>query len=164
MKTTSIALSCTIWAVVLSSQLPAQPILNRVEQLLRQQLAAPRNPAPNPTSEPGYLGLIADDQQEQGRGVRVTNVVPGGPAAQGGLQTGDLITALNGQPVRTMDDMGPVLERMSVGTQLTISIDRAGTLRQQQVTLGRRTPAPTPSTIASSRTWSRRISQVSGLV
>jgi len=166
MRITSIALASAFWALVLSNTSSAQPILNRVEQLLRQQLAAPRNPAANPAvtgNEPGYLGLIGDDRQEQGRGVRITNVVPGGPAAQGGLQTGDLITAINAQPIRSMDDMGPVMEKMLVGAQLTITVDRGGAQREQQVTLGRRalspasnvapeivpSPKPTPSPAAA---------------
>ena len=60
----------------------AQPTVDRLEQQLREPdgITAPdRGPA-----EPGYLGVVADDQREQGRGVRILEVVADGPAAEAG--------------------------------------------------------------------------------
>lgn len=143
MKRTSLALALILCSVVLTADVSAQPILNRVEQLLRNQAASAKSAEPGEAAEPGYLGVIADDRQEGGRGVRVLEVVPDGPAAKGGLRQGDLITAINGQSVRVMDDMASAVERASAGAKLTIMIDRGGAPRQQEVTLGRR-PASQP--------------------
>src|SRR3954469_20785177 len=80
-----------------------QPTVNRVEQSLREQLGAATDPSAK--AEPGFLGLIADDRQEEGRGVRVMDVMPQGPAAKAGLKAGDLITGINSREIKTMDDM-----------------------------------------------------------
>lgn len=141
MKRISIALATALWGVILSAPSSAQPILNRVEQLLRNQAAAAQNPAAPQAAEaaePGYLGVIADDRLDGGRGVRVLEVAGGGPAANGGVQNGDLITAINGQSVRVMEDMARALERLTAGTRLTITVERAGKPSQQEITLGRR--------------------------
>jgi membrane-associated protease RseP (regulator of RpoE activity) len=117
----------------------AQPILNRVEQFLREQVNGAREAAPTPAvAEPGYLGLTADDRQDLGRGVRIVSVAAGGPAAQAGLLKDDLITGIDGQPIRLMDDMARALEGKTAGTKITVAVNRVGVARQHDVTLGRR--------------------------
>jgi S1-C subfamily serine protease len=128
MKRTWIALT-SILGLVSASAL-AQPILDRVEQQIRRA-------AVNPT-EPGYLGVIANDRQDQGGEVRVLQVIAAGPAAKAGMQTDDLITSINGQPVRSMDEMARALERQPVGAKLTVTVTRQGADRQLEVVLGRR--------------------------
>jgi serine protease Do len=54
----------------------------------------------------GQLGLRRGAQ-----GVVITDVDAGGPAAQAGLQRGDLIQEVNRQPVRTLGDMRGALQR-----------------------------------------------------
>ncbi len=143
-------------------ELFGQPILNRVEQLLRDQVDAARGvpPAQQPPADPerGYLGLVGDDREEAGRGVRVLDVVEDGPAAKGGLRVGDLITATDGQPILDMEDLSQALDRKPPGAKLAMSIDRGGATRQLSVTLGRRAPTaaqrkieelPGPSTVAA---------------
>ncbi|HEV3136588.1 MAG TPA: PDZ domain-containing protein, partial [Pirellulales bacterium] len=128
MKRTWIALT-SILGLVSASAL-AQPILDRVEQQIRRA-------AVNPT-EPGYLGVIANDRKDQGGEVRVLEVIAAGPAAKAGMQTDDLITSINGQPVRSMDEMARALERQPVGAKLTVTVTRQGADRQLEVVLGRR--------------------------
>ena len=129
-----------------------KPILNRVEQLLRRQLDAPTTPG---APQRGYVGLVADDRQDQGRGVRILSVTPNGPAAAGGLQAGDLIVAVGNQPVRMMDDMARALANQYEGAKLSFAIERRGASEQHEVTLGRRAPArpvenvPPPPAIAN---------------
>jgi PDZ domain-containing protein len=60
-----------------------------------------------------------------GQGARVESVVDGLPAA-GVLQRGDLIVAVDGQPVRTTDDLVLDITRHTVGDQLTLDIQRGG--------------------------------------
>jgi membrane-associated protease RseP (regulator of RpoE activity) len=137
MKRFSIAVAGVLWGSTLAAAAAAQPILNRVEQLLRDQVDA-ASPSPQP-AEPGYLGLIADDA---GGGVRVLEVVPGTAADRAGLKKGDLITHINGQPVRIIDDMARALAGKPAGTQLAITAARDGAQQQLNVTLGRRAREP----------------------
>jgi S1-C subfamily serine protease len=140
MRRTSIALASLMWGSVVSGSLFAQPVLNRVEQLLRDQVDAVQKHAGKApqTVEPGYLGLIADDRKEEGKGVRIIDVVIDGPAAKGGLQKDDLITAIDDQSVHTMEDMGRALQGKPAGTKLMISVNREGTDQEQTITLGQR--------------------------
>jgi S1-C subfamily serine protease len=60
------------------------------------------------------------------------------PAQQAGLQSGDIITAVNGQAVSNSDDLSQdTLSRRS-GTQVTLTILRGGSQRTITVTLGER--------------------------
>jgi membrane-associated protease RseP (regulator of RpoE activity) len=148
MKFSTIAIVGALCGIATANSLHAQPALDRVEQLLRDQVDAVRKPplAPAPpqtrSPEPGYLGLIADDEQAAGRGVRIVDVVPTGPAAKAGLQTGDLITSMSGLPVRVMDDVARAMQGKTEGAKLAITVRRAGTQTQHEVILGRRPPAP----------------------
>lgn len=81
------------------------------------------------------------------RGVPLVQVAPGGPAAraglrpfsrgaEGGIVAGDVITALNGEAVVDFDDLLSQLERFKPGERVTLTVSRAGQVRQQAVTLG----------------------------
>ena len=53
MKCTSLALAAALWGAILLSDAAAQPILNRVEQFIRDQIDAGRPPAAaQPRSQP----------------------------------------------------------------------------------------------------------------
>jgi YidC/Oxa1 family membrane protein insertase len=58
----------------------------------------------------GYLGQLAPTDA-QGGGVEVNVVGPGTPAALAGLLAGDVITAVNGKPLRTARDLVAYLEK-----------------------------------------------------
>ena len=98
-------------------------------------------PLRNNPSEPGYLGLVADDRREAGRGVRVMEVVAGGPADKGGLQAGDLVTAINERAIREMGDFAAVLEATPPGAKLAFRVSRAGREQDFAVTLAARPKA-----------------------
>jgi membrane-associated protease RseP (regulator of RpoE activity) len=91
--------------------------------------------------EPGYLGLVTDDRQEAGNGVRVMEAVAGGPAAKGGLAAGDVITAIDGKPVHGNKDMAATIGSLPPGSQVAFEIDRNGQKQQINVMLGKRPPA-----------------------
>ena len=105
--------------------------------------------------EPVWLGLggqdldatIARDQgvSRQG-GVLVTGVVPGGPAAAAGVRGGqganeriprggDVIIAVDGQPVTTMSQLADHLAGRRPGDVVTLTIVRDGQERPLRVTL-----------------------------
>jgi serine protease Do len=61
-----------------------------------------------------------------GPGVLVNGVGPDGPAAKGGVQAGDVITALNGKPVESVGQLRNQIARTAPGTDVTLSIYRDG--------------------------------------
>jgi S1-C subfamily serine protease len=80
------------------------------------------------------------------RGVALVQVTPNGPAARAGLQVfrrdrggdivqGDVITAINDEPVADLDDMLAQLERRAPGESVTLTLWRSGQTRKQAVTL-----------------------------
>lgn len=107
-----------------------------------QPMRPPELPAPETPQagvEPGYLGLVVDDRQENGHGVRVKDIDSESPAAKAGLQADDLITAINGQPVHSDDDLGS-LRTLQPGAKVTFQVERQGKPQNVEVTLGRRPP------------------------
>jgi membrane-associated protease RseP (regulator of RpoE activity) len=97
-------------------------------------------PAANPKSDSGYLGIIGDDRQENGTGVRIIEIETGGPGENGGLKEDDLITSVNGKAVHSTPDMGKIVEALPAGSQVTFEVDRGGKKQTVQVTLGKRPP------------------------
>jgi predicted metalloprotease with PDZ domain len=78
-------------------------------------------------AEPGYFGAITDDRQKI-PGVRIVEVVAGGPAELAGLLAGDLITGVDGQPIREMADLAKIFTLSHAGQQLKIEYQRGATL------------------------------------
>jgi len=82
------------------------------------------------------IGILAADEGETSRrgipGVVVAQVVPGSPADRAGLQginrssgsIGDVITEVNGKPVRKLADFADELERAGVGKTVTLTLRR----------------------------------------
>ncbi len=65
---------------------------------------------------PGLLGarFASASTTAGGRGVEVTEVEAGSPAAQRGLRAGDIITAVNRRPVQTLAQLSDVAESSSI--------------------------------------------------
>ena len=95
---------------------------------------------PSIEAEPGYLGVIADDQTSQGRGVTLVDVLAGGPAALGGLKIGDLITSIDGVAIADLDGMAGVMKGRVIGEEVTFVLLRAGEAMRIDVTLTKRPP------------------------
>jgi putative serine protease PepD len=72
-------------------------------------------------------------------GLYVNAVVPGGPAALAGLQQGDVITEVDGQPATNPTQLALLTVKKKPGEPVTITYDRAGKSADTTVTLG-----PTP--------------------
>ncbi len=106
---------------------------------LAQPLRDP-GPAEATVTEPGYLGLLTDDRQESGKGVRVMEAIADSPALKAGLQTGDLIVGINDKAVRTTADLAAVLQTVPPGGTVAFEVDRNGQTQKFTVTLGKRPP------------------------
>ncbi|GAA0637421.1 M50 family metallopeptidase [Brevundimonas lenta] len=71
------------------------------------------------------LTLLFSIVGEQISAPRVAQVVPDSPAAVAGFQPRDLITAVNGRPVRDRSEVTQTII-LSAGDQVTFTVDRAG--------------------------------------
>lgn len=100
--------------------------------------------APRAAAEPGYLGMVADEVDEGGRGVQVISVNRGGPAEAAGLQPGDVITAVNRRVIVTIEDMADILGRLAAGDKVEFEITRADRRQTIAVTLARRPAEDAP--------------------
>lgn len=84
----------------------------------------------------GFLGISGSDPSTGRPGALVTQVVDGGPAQAGGLQSGDLIIGLNGEPVPGMTELAAKVRLSSPGTVIDVEVVRDGEIQNLQVTLG----------------------------
>ncbi len=84
-----------------------------------------------------YLGLVsvpaplpAGLQQRVGRtsGLRVAEVVAGGPADRAGLRAGDLLVSAAGHPVQKAQDLQRLMFSEAIGQPLAITVMRNGAL------------------------------------
>ncbi len=88
----------------------------------------------HPHRTDGTAGVSVGDGK--GRGATVTGVVPGGPAQDAGLRTGDVIRAVDGQPVDSPDDLTAILDKHQPGDQVQVEwTDRNGRDRQADAEL-----------------------------
>ncbi|MHC4177508.1 MAG: YidC/Oxa1 family insertase periplasmic-domain containing protein [Planctomycetota bacterium] len=93
----------------------------------------------------GYLGHLAEGggkvrQDDRGPGCLVQVVVPGTPAAKAGLKVGDLITALDREPVTKAKDLELALAKTKPNDTISLTVVRVGKKKGEKlsVTLGRR--------------------------
>jgi S1-C subfamily serine protease len=70
------------------------------------------------------------------QGAYVEQVGSGSPAAQAGLQQGDIITAANGQPITGESDLLTALANAKPGAKMTLTVNRNGSTTTITVTLG----------------------------
>jgi S1-C subfamily serine protease len=94
----------------------------------------------------GFLGIQPIDitnnvrtqlggYHDQG-GVAVNNVVDGTPAAQAGIEPGDVIQSINGKPLNSAGDLTSTVSAMKPGTQVTLRVWSQGVKKNVPVTLG----------------------------
>lgn len=69
-------------------------------------------------------------------GAYVADVVADGPAAEAGIQAGDVITAVDGTDVYDAQSVIIAIRAHSVGDQVTITVERDGETKDVSVTLG----------------------------
>jgi len=75
---------------------------------------------------PGLVGAqFAESSASRDDGVEVTAVEPGSPAAQRGLRAGDVITAINRRPVRSLDELNEIASSSRILFLLVQRGDRA---------------------------------------
>jgi S1-C subfamily serine protease len=73
-------------------------------------------------------------------GAVVAEVEPGTPAARAGLERGDVIVQVNGEPIRDAGDVRNLVGLMPVGTALDMVLYRAGRERSVSARVGAAAP------------------------
>lgn len=70
------------------------------------------------------LGIMPDNTSSGNDGLRVEGVRPGGPAASGGMLKGDVITAIDGNPVGNIYDYMGRLKNLEAGQVISVDVKR----------------------------------------
>jgi len=99
-----------------------------VDRLRKGEKAAPT----------GYLGVATGEADDGSAGAQVEEVVPGSPAASSGLEPGDVIDSVGGQPVATSGELAAAVREHRPGDQVDIGFRRGGQTRSARVTLATR--------------------------
>jgi putative serine protease PepD len=93
------------------------------------------------SAEITYLGVSAqnavdEDQPEVGTGAQLVQVQPGTPAADAGLEAGDVVTAVGDRVVTTSTELTAAVRSAAPGDEVTLTVRRGQDSRQVDVTLG----------------------------
>jgi S1-C subfamily serine protease len=118
--------------------IPASTVNRVVNQLLRQGRIAR-----------GYLGVgmqavrLPDRLQQslsltQSEGVIIVSVEPDSPADQAGILIGDIVVALDNQPISDISEVHTLLDPDRVGIPLHATVVRGGAIAEITVTVGER--------------------------
>jgi putative serine protease PepD len=77
-------------------------------------------------------------------GAQISTVQTGTPASTAGLQSGDVVTAIDGKAITSTDDFIAAIDNYTPGQTIKLTVTRQGQTKQISVKLGTR-PAQTPS-------------------
>jgi serine protease Do len=92
----------------------------------------------------GYLGIQAGPLEADvathlgitdAAGAVISKVTPGGPAAQGGLQEGDVVTAVAGRPIKNVRDLQKTVAGLPAGKSAELRVVRDGARKTLSVTI-----------------------------
>lgn len=129
------------------------------EELNRAGKAPKAGPKEEPKAEPraeapkrkarGYMGvklvdLNDEDKKDLGvkNGMKVAEVVEGGPAAKAGLKVDDVITSVDGRAVDSMQELAPIMAAAGPGASVKLDTLRDGKKKTVTVVL-----APHPADV-----------------
>jgi putative serine protease PepD len=97
------------------------------------------------TVQHAYLGVGTDPTaQSNVAGAVLSDVNPSGPAARAGLQPGDVVTSIDGEPVNDPTDLSTIINRRQVGDTVKVHVRRGGESKDIRVRLSDR-----PSSVAT---------------
>ncbi len=100
-------------------------LANRAEMLTFQE-AGPSSRGDHRYNFKVTLGIMPDMTSSGNDGLKVEAVRPGAPAASGGMLKGDVITAIDGNPVGNIYDYMGRLKNLEAGQVITVDVQREG--------------------------------------
>jgi len=86
------------------------------------------------TLQRGLLGVVPSPEADE-RGVKLMQVAPGSPAADAGLQVGDIVTTVNDRPVTDPTTMRLELSRFLAGDTVEVTWQRGDETMRAPITL-----------------------------
>jgi S1-C subfamily serine protease len=95
----------------------------------------------------GYLGITGGQRPLSRRAARyfdldretaveVVSVEPGGPAGESGIRAGDIVVAMNGRPVESVDDLHRLLSEVAAGDRARLDVLRGTERMVVEVVVG----------------------------
>lgn len=93
----------------------------------------------------GYMGAQIQDvtpnlakafKLDSANGAVLTSIEPGTPAEKAGLQAGDVVTAVNGEPITDSNSLRLRISRSAPGSPVRLTVQRAEGPKEITVTLG----------------------------
>jgi len=86
--------------------------------------------------EHASLGVMLSERS--GRGVRISDLLPGSPAQRAGLRPGDRIIKLADRPIKSYADVIRFINRVQPGQTAKVTVNRDGQEKTVQITLASR--------------------------
>lgn len=86
----------------------------------------------------GLTTAVSAGTQVIDRGVVITKVVPGSPAARAGLAMGDLLVSYNGKPVTSAAELAQIVQCSFPGTQGRLELVRQNHFLTVDITIGQK--------------------------
>jgi putative serine protease PepD len=106
-----------------------------------------------------YVGVSLDPTVSGGAGIAKSSptggaapITPGSPAAKAGLQAGDIITAVNGARVTSVNQFVATIANYAPGDTVTLTVDRGGQTKSIKLTLGSQPASASTSTSSQGQT------------
>ena len=135
-------------SIGLSFAIPVSVVINVVEQLKHSGHVTR-----------GWLGVTIQNVDknlaesfglDRPRGALISQLQPGGPAEEGGLQSGDVILRFDGVDIRTSADLPHVVGLTRPGTRVGVEVMRDGRSRTLEMAVGGLGADEEPSILADS--------------
>ena len=104
-----------------------QPVL---EQLRKAADGTPR--------EEGFLGVSIEERRDGGQGAVIVDVSRGTPAAEAGLRAGDIVIAIDGEPVTGQAGLVAAIRDLEPGATIELTVVRDGAEQTLSATLATR--------------------------
>jgi serine protease Do len=123
---------------VASAGVDAQPVTVGVISVAARQVPASRAAKTRETAPGGYLGVILDEVAPEG--VKIRDIQPGSAAAKAGLKVNDLVLAVAGKSVGSIEALQQALQKYKPGDVVAVHVKRSDKEWDIEAKLGKRQP------------------------
>jgi len=113
---------------------PVDTFTETWERLKKGESWGQRGRGSVPTRGGPYLGVTSDSDSDN---CRIGGVTDGSPAEAAGLQTGDVITQADGEPIETFQDLATRVRKKKPGDEIILEVRRDDTTFSVKVKIGK---------------------------
>lgn len=110
---------------------PVNEVVSRVDKMIRQS-----------STGRAWIGISITDWPGITGGAHISHIEPGSPAEQARLRVGDIVTALDGKPLRTTAQFAQYLEKKDPGDILQMKVLRGSGSKLFKLIIGKIDPRP----------------------